>query len=347
MSSIYLPPDISTYILDSLPAKIVIISPEGQILYRNNAWDSFGDFPLQTFEELLSLNHPSEVQAAREAWNRAISSQEPYDQANRLKNSSGSYIWHLEKFVPIKGNWLVTYIDVHELKSKEVIRRNFISGYSHDLRTPLTSAKLKAQLAAKQSDNVKIQDIAQQISKDMDRADKLIRDMLDTDLWETGRQISLHCTHFDMSEQINNLVSEYRMIYKDRFVFNQVAECNGWWDVDALKRIMDNLISNAMKYSERGTPIEISVRKKEFHVSIAINNKGQPIPKDIIPTLFFAYERGQLRQTSEGWGLGLSVVIELCHSLGGVVDVESSLEAGTTFTVVLPLDSRPKLHSLV
>jgi PAS domain S-box-containing protein len=120
---------------------------------------------------------------------------------------------------------------------------------------------------------------------------------------------------------------------------------NGSWDRTAVRRIVRNLLENAIKFSDRGTTVHVRVAMTsddDLPAEIRVADSGIGIGKDAQERIFdpFVQESEGLRRRYEGTGLGLSIVQRLTHALGGAVDVQSKRGEGATFTVRLPLDAR-------
>jgi signal transduction histidine kinase len=100
---------------------------------------------------------------------------------------------------------------------------------------------------------------------------------------------------------------------------------------------MGNLLANALHYSPPGTPVRVTSRGEEGAVVLTVHNVGTPIPPEVLPRLFHPMQRG-VEQVSEARsvGLGLYIVDQVVRAHGGTIQVASTAEAGTTFTVRLP-----------
>jgi signal transduction histidine kinase len=112
----------------------------------------------------------------------------------------------------------------------------------------------------------------------------------------------------------------------------------GWWNESALRRALENLALNAVKYGD-GKEVSVNVAQTHGRVIISVHNCGNPIPdgqrKDIFEYLNRGEESGKI-----GWGIGLPFVQEVAKRHGGTVVLDSSEQAGTTFTLDIPIDGR-------
>jgi signal transduction histidine kinase len=111
-----------------------------------------------------------------------------------------------------------------------------------------------------------------------------------------------------------------------------------WGDRSELDRMLNNLVSNAVKYTEKGE-VRLSLERIDGTARIVVNDTGIGIPEDALPELFQEFFRAKnARQVEEsGTGLGLSIVRDLVERYGGQIEVESMVDRGTTFTLTLPL----------
>ena len=108
----------------------------------------------------------------------------------------------------------------------------------------------------------------------------------------------------------------------------------------SLKRVLENLVSNARKYGDPARPITVRVSQSDSQMLLAVHNEGNPIPEPELERLFQALHRIEDVKV-KGWGLGLPYVRHVAESHGGSVVVDSAEQRGTTLTVSLPVDARP------
>lgn len=321
-------------LVKALPFPILILDRTGNVLLQSERF--FINRNLTTVDDFLRLVGPEDRVALLRYFKAGSPSTDSGPEV-RLLGADGVYFWHSVSVVPLLEFVIVCFFDRDRSRRIEERRKLAIAGFSHDLRTPLTAAKLKAQAAARTSSDELIVDLARHISRDMDRADKLIRDMLDTGKWESGRSAHLRFTEFNAHAAIDEIIQEHALLYGDRFQFvSSVRELQVSWDRDGFRRILENLLSNAYKYGDRKRPIDVRLSESADAVSVAVHNSGRPIPKELLPALFNIYHQGNAEPSATSWGLGLAVVKELCEAHEGSVYVQSCGEEGTVFTVILP-----------
>jgi signal transduction histidine kinase len=107
-------------------------------------------------------------------------------------------------------------------------------------------------------------------------------------------------------------------------------------DPTMIHRITDNLLSNALKFTEPGGTVTLRAHDTNGTVTMEVEDTGVGIEEDFLPNLFEAFARGPDHNDTEGSGLGLAITKHLTEVMGGTIKVESEKEVGTTFTVRLP-----------
>jgi signal transduction histidine kinase len=219
-------------------------------------------------------------------------------------------------------------------ESHREVQEKFTSTLAHDLRGPITATKLNAQLLLKNPEEFK--SLAQKIATSMDRLDYMINDLLDASRLRAGEKLELVLEDCDLNQIITQVSEEANTLYENRIQFTPDGTIIGKWNDNGLRRILDNLITNALKFSTPGTPVKINLSENSTNVEFSVHNTGLPITDEEIPDLFLPFKRVRTAAGKVGWGLGLTVVKGLTEAHGGEVKVESSKEAGTTFRIILP-----------
>lgn len=230
------------------------------------------------------------------------------------------------------------------LQEERQMREKFVFALTHDLRNPLSAIISCAELLLRQSPVDKVGGIAERIIRDAGRADRMITQLLDANRIRSGERIVLPLEETNLVACITVALRDLKLIYGNRFVLKADAPIWGYWNRDGLRRILENLVTNAIKYGEAGAPIIVTLTSSvEDRVRLSVHNRGRPISPLDQKSLFVQFRRTQeaLLSGRSGWGVGLSVVRGLAEAHGGKVSVESGEGVGTTFTVEMPLDARP------
>ncbi len=150
----------------------------------------------------------------------------------------------------------------------------------------------------------------------------------------------------ELTSHIKESLIDLQMLYGERFVLAIPETLNGYWSPRDIRRILENLITNAVKYGTQGTPITITLRDFGSEIQLSVHNSGNPIPSDQQSLLFEPFQRLQCTDHlgQKGWGLGLAIVREITEAHHGKIHLESTADLGTTFVIMLPKDSRPRAN---
>lgn len=226
-----------------------------------------------------------------------------------------------------------------EAEEMSRLKSAFLANVSHEIRTPLTSIIGFAEILAEEVPPSQ-QDGAEKIVRSGRRLMKTLDSVLDLSMIEAG-EFSLDCRPFDLSEEVRQRAS----------LMGPIAERNGldfhvdvpsslptvYLDPNCLDRILTNLLTNALKFTDEGH-VGIRARAQTSHVVIQVYDSGIGIDEDFLPSLFDAFKQESegLQREHDGTGLGLSITKELVDLMEGTIEVNSEKGIGTTFTVRLP-----------
>jgi signal transduction histidine kinase len=260
--------------------------------------------------------------------------------SRRLESLAEHLVAHLDAAL-LFGRLTTT---IATLQNERAIREQFVAILAHDLRGPLAAARLGAELMARRPEPLDAQRArALRVEHNLDRMERMIRDLLDVGRIRAGERLPLRLDCCDLAAIAREVAEELRMLHGDRFVVTGEGHVPGVWSADELRRALWNLASNAVKYGAPDRVIELRVRRHDAHVQASVHNEGAPIPADELDHLFEPYARAPaaIAGARAGWGLGLTLVRGCAEAHGGAVHVTSDGEHGTTFTLELPIDARP------
>lgn len=233
---------------------------------------------------------------------------------------------------------------IADLERERALREQFVNALTHDLRTPLAAARMSAQLALRDREDVtKREAMIHKVIAMIDRTDQMIHDLLDAHLIKAGRELPINAEKCDFSSIVRAAVEDDQATHGSRFILQIPKTLEGYWSCSGLRRIVDNLINNAVKYGSSDTPISVTLRETSGQrVALMIHNYGSEMNQEETRTLFELFKRtGSARASGKkGWGIGLTLVKGIVTAHGGEISVESAVGSGTTFIVVLPVDSR-------
>lgn len=233
----------------------------------------------------------------------------------------------------------------HELVEANATKDKLLKIVSHELKTPLTSLKGMTQLLLRQSKKIDSAEVVSMGLEDMERSlrriEVLVNDLLDTSLIETNMFV-LHRRRCDLVELCRHLIDEYTAGTGPELTFEIPGEpVEVEVDADRISQVIINLLTNARKYSPKGSPITVTLQQVGYEAIVSVQDMGIGIPTDMQNSIFEQFFRvpGVEVQTGSHTGLGLGLYIsrKIAERHGGHIDVESTPENGSTFAVVLPM----------
>ena len=238
---------------------------------------------------------------------------------------------------------LITVSDETRLKRLENLRREFVANVSHELKTPLAAIKAYSEtlLLGAIDDQEKNVQFVERISQQADRLDRLIRDMLQLARVQSGN-LNLSSQEFEVIPALASCVESHRVIGEAKGVAVKLVPIQDTLivkgDYEAFLTIMNNLIGNAVRYTDSGGEVVVMVTAEEPWVLLRIKDTGIGIPEEDHDRIFERFYRVEKARTPErgGTGLGLAIVKHLVKAMGGEVRLQSKLGEGSSFEVRLP-----------
>jgi len=236
--------------------------------------------------------------------------------------------------------------DITEVRRLEAVRRDFVANVSHELKTPLTAIKgyVETLLTGGLDDRENNFRFLSKVDTHANRLTAIITDLLSLSRIESGDAVARR-----------EPVSVNEVLSSSMFRLSPTAEEKGvnfnakqlepnlmiLGDPEALNQIFDNLIDNAIKYTESGGRVDVSLVQRNGKVTFEVEDTGMGIPAEDLPRIFERFYRVDKARSRElgGTGLGLAIVRHLAQALQGEVKVNSKLGVGTVFTVILPTAS--------
>lgn len=220
-------------------------------------------------------------------------------------------------------------------------KTTFFSNISHEFRTPLTLLLGPIQDALQEPDNIENNVQRMEVAyRNALRMQKLVNMLLDFSRIEAGK-LTANFTPVDIVLLTEDLVSNFRSAVEkagmELIIRKEIPSVVAMVDVDMWEKIILNIVSNAFKYSERGS-IEVTINAEDAAVTVAVKDTGVGIPESEIEKIFERFHRVQNAQgrSQEGTGIGLAMVKELVKLHNGTISVQSKVGKGSTFTVSIP-----------
>jgi signal transduction histidine kinase len=235
----------------------------------------------------------------------------------------------------------------HQLRENLSLRDEMIAILGHDLLNPLNTVHMTASVLLRRPD------LAEDVRKKMmviERASGRMAEMIHT-LRELARvgsfgKVGMSPAPVDLGDIVHQVVDEQRAARVECSIeLDLQGDLHGEGDAPRLAQVVSNLVSNALIHGHERGPVHVAVSGEPTELTLKVKNEGPPIPGDVIPQLFDPSHRRAGDDSRSGFGLGLFIVRQIVVGHGGTIDVESSAEAGTTFTVRLPRTTPQKRSS--
>ncbi|MBI2332317.1 MAG: PAS domain-containing protein, partial [Chloroflexi bacterium] len=256
----------------------------------------------------------------------------------RLPGRAGAFEARL--FPLSKLEALVIVRDITEQARLNQMKSDFINWASHELRTPLTSAILMAELLRQDCTPEEMDEYLATLSSELNRQKNLINELLMAGRLENGA-LHVEVSALDLNPILKDSVLAVKPIARKRNITIQVTLSTIPWfimgNVSARQQVFINLLSNAVKFSPDNSQVELRVERRDAETRVAVVDSGLGIPSDAMPYLFERFYRARNVSMAEipGSGIGLFIVKSILKELNGAISVDSKVNQGATFTVVL------------
>lgn len=237
-----------------------------------------------------------------------------------------------------------------QLAKQDETRQKFISDISHEFQTPLTSIQGFANIL-KEEDLPKEQRVkyANIILYNSKRLSSLAKNMLQLTLLDR-EEIELELTNYSLVEQMNRVISTQENQAKEKnieIVFEMPKkEIFIEGDEQRLEQVWTNIISNAIKYTNEGGLITITMKKNSKDTEVSIEDTGIGMSKEVVSHIFERFYREDKARNVEGNGLGLAIVKSIVDLHHGKIDILSQVDVGTNFIVRLPIEKQKLIERL-
>ncbi len=243
----------------------------------------------------------------------------------------------------------------HELVEANATKDKFLSIVAHELKTPLSNLESIAQVLSRQLEQEGSVEAVKQGLVNMEHALKrtrvLVQDLLDTSLIETNMFV-LHRKRCNLVELCHQLLNEYTAGAGPELTSEFTSDpIEAEVDEGRISQVLINLLSNARKYSRKGSPITVALQQSGYETMITVRDMGVGIPSEALPHIFEQFYRvpGIEPQNGEraGTGLGLYISRKIVERHGGRIEVQSTPGSGSSFTVILPIYIDPQQEEAI
>jgi PAS domain S-box-containing protein len=354
---------------EAIPQQVWTAQPDGSLDYVNQRC---ADYFMVPQAELLAAGwtdvlHPDDAERCAGIWTRSVGTGESYEVEFRLRRASdGTYRWHLGRAVAMRDvagriiRWLGTNTDIHDRKQAEqdleeakaaadsanLAKSQFLASMSHELRTPLNAVIGYSEMLQEEAAEMGFPNLIPDLQK-IHRAGgyllTLINNVLDLSKIEAGK-MELFLEDFDLCEMIDGVVDTVHPLMQKNGNTVEVSCPRDIGtirsDLTKLRQCLLNLLSNAAKFTDRGT-VRLEVERMQNRILLRVADTGIGLSRAQIARLFepFAQVHAGRENSQAGTGLGLAITRRLAQMLGGDVSLESEPGKGSVFTISLPADA--------
>ena len=240
-------------------------------------------------------------------------------------------------------NGLITVLhDITEQEKIDMERREFVANVSHELRTPLTTMRsyLEALAEGAWRDEEIAPNFLDVTQNETERMIRLVNDLLQLSKMDS-KDYRLTKDWTDFIFFYNRIIDRFEMTKQQNVTFERKLPDHSAFveiDEDKLTQVLDNIISNALKYSPEGGKVTFSIEEKDEFIIVSVSDQGVGIPKENIDQIFERFYRVDKARTRKlgGTGLGLAIAKEMVEAHGGKIWAASTEGKGTTISFSLP-----------
>ncbi len=328
-------------VLDDLGEGILVTNKNGDVVFANEQFSIILNIQELPSKNIKSLNFP-----ALNYLFKRVESKKRADIEFEVELDDKSTRWVLGSMNQSKTTkeFILVVHDITQLRQLNSMRRDFISNLSHELRTPVSVIRANSEtlLDGALENKKDAKSFAKAILHNSERLSLMVSDLIDLSRIEYG-DLKLNIQKIDLDHFINEFISSMKSLTKKKDIEIIYEPSKNNWikaDLQALERIMNNLIDNAFKYSEKGSSITISTEQSANQLKVMIADTGSGVSDEDKVYIFDRFYRTASARASDnkGSGLGLAIVKNLANSLDGEVGIESRKPNGSIFWFTLPLE---------
>jgi PAS domain S-box-containing protein len=346
------------FLSSQVPLVVSVIKKDGTIIYQSVTIKNILGYEANARigKNFLKSKfiHPDDISVKEQLWEKAIKNPNTnFTGEVRLLHKDGTWRWMEVIFnnqlakPSVTGIVIFSY-DISQRKRLEIQKNEFLSIVSHELKTPITTIRAYGQLVssrlAKDKDKQQEAMFADKIVAQTDKLTFMINELLDASKLQEGK-LSVQMDAFQMQQLIERILEDFQYIsdkHTVKFFYRTKAFVLG--DENRIRQVIENLLTNAVKYSPQSTSICITLERKGKEVITAVQDDGEGIPASKQRYVFDRYFRLQEKNVTQiSSGLGLYIASEIIKLHNGRIWLESKKGKGSIFYFSLPV--APKIEA--
>lgn len=335
-------------LLSALPDVLFCFGKDGTILYYQDAKDAEPFFPrnISPGAALSDVLPPESVPLVLQGINQCLEDASTHTIEYQVFLDGTLRDYEMRLVASSESDVLAIVRDISERKKAERLKNEFVSIVSHELRTPLTSIRGSLSLiigSMADSLSPRAKSLVEIAHKNSERLVSLVNDILDIDKIESGKMV-FNLQPIELIPLLHHALDinrSYGDYYGVAFVLDG-SLCSSsvkiHADAERLMQVITNLLSNAAKFSPRGSHVLVSVVCKDAHIRVSVTDQGPGIPDEFRSRIFQKFAQADSSDTRQkgGSGLGLSISKAIIERHGGEIDFEPGPQGGTTFYFDIP-----------
>lgn len=323
--------------------------PSGQFNFFNERWYDYTGLSFDaTFQKSWDhIIHPDDLSVTTEKFNYCMKTGEVFEIENRYKRNDGIYRWHLNRSIPLRNEnnellfWIGTATDIDDQRKSIEKKDEFIGIASHELKTPLTSLKAYLQLISNYKKEVvpgQVKTFIVKAESSIGKLQALVNDLLDVSKIQTGK-LDFSQSPLSVNELMATCAENAGYMFPDyNIIFNPGTDVRIKGNTERLEQVLMNLVNNAVKYSPLHKDIILSFTKEGNQVRISVTDYGIGLSTSQLEKIFERFYRVDVKNTmASGLGMGLYISMEIVKNHKGTIGVQSRINKGSTFYILLPL----------
>lgn len=333
----------------------------GEVHQDNPSWEAFTGQTEEAYRERgwLDAIHPDDREAVDRSWARAVRDRAIYEQGYRLRRRDGQYRDVLARAAPIvhEGSlreWVGDCTDVTDQRAAEQYRLEqdrrkdqFIAMSAHELRNPLGPIRNAMHLLGLTRDEATLRRVRSMVERQVDHLAHIVDDLLEISRVTTGR-VRLRRERLELGRLVSQVTEDGRTGFEQAGIsLDLVLPDTPVWvegDRTRLTQVFDNLLANALKFTDRGGVVTVRVAATGSEAAVSVRDNGIGIDPELLQRLFEPFTQADrtLDRSLGGLGLGLAMVKGFVDLHGGRVSAASAgIGRGTEMTVALPRVAEP------